>query len=93
MGIPRVMFLNTPFEFVQAGDPILRTRARISFDPGDPDPTWYGGAIGHRESDDIFIVASAGFRDSTWLGSTGYPHSEQMRFTERCPRPDLETIP
>ncbi len=38
------------------------------------------------------VVESAGFRDTTWLGSTGYPHSEDMRVTERYHRVDVETI-
>ena len=49
-------------------------------------------AIGHLEGDDALVVESAGFRDSTWLGSTGYPHSEEMRTTERYRRVDHDTI-
>ena len=102
MGFPRVMFLNTPFEFVQVASRVIQffeheheyrsiwTDGRPL--PSDPDPTWYGYAIGHWESDDAFVVESTGFRDSTWLGSTGYPHSETMRITERYRRADLETI-
>ena len=32
------------------------------------------------------------FNDKTWLGPTGYPHSEQMRITERYRRVDHDTI-
>ena len=102
MGFPRVMFLNTPFEFVQVASRVIQFFEReheyrsIWTDgrplPSDPDPTWYGYAIGHWESDDTFVVESTGFRDSTWLGSIGYPHSETMRITERYRRADLETI-
>jgi hypothetical protein len=60
--------------------------------PDDADSTWYGYAIGHWEADDTLVVESAGFRDTTWLGSTGYPHSEAMRVTERYRRIDNETI-
>jgi hypothetical protein len=93
MGFPRVMFLNTPFEFVQVAGRVIQffeheheyrsiwTDGRPL--PEDPDPSWYGYAIGHWEADDTFVVESTGFRDSTWLGSTGYPHSEEMRVTER----------
>src|SRR4029077_2974752 len=89
MGFPRIMFLNTPFEFVQVPGRVIQffeheheyrtiwTDGRSL--PKDPAPTWYGYAIGHWESDDTFVVDSSGFRDSTWLGSTGYPHSEGMR--------------
>jgi hypothetical protein len=30
-----------------------------------------------------------GFNDKTWLDSTGKPHSDAMRLTERYRRPDL----
>ncbi|HEV7968187.1 MAG TPA: hypothetical protein VGP19_11490 [Candidatus Acidoferrales bacterium] len=102
MGFPRVMFLNTPFEFVQVAGRVIQffeheheyrsiwTDGRSL--PKDADPTWYGYAIGGWESDGTFVVESTGFRDSTWLGSTGYPHSEAMRVTERYHRVDHDTI-
>jgi hypothetical protein len=102
MGFPRVMFLNTPFEFVQVAGRVIQffeheyeyrsiwTDGRAL--PTDADPTWYGYAIGHWETVDTFVVESTGFRDSTWLGSTGYPHSEDMRVTERYHRADHDTI-
>jgi hypothetical protein len=102
MGFPRVMFLNTPFEFVQVAGRVIQffeheheyrsiwTDGRAL--PTDADPTWYGYAIGHWETDDTLVVESTGFRDSTWLGSTGYPHSEGMRVTERYHRVDHDTI-
>jgi hypothetical protein len=96
------MFLNTPFEFVQVQGRVFQffeheheyrtiwTDGRVLH--SDPDPTWYGYAIGHWEGDDTLVVESAGFRDSTWLGSTGYPHSEDMRVIERYRRTDHDTI-
>jgi len=102
MGFPRVMFLNTPFEFVQVEGRVIQFFEReheyrtIWTDgrslPKDADPTWYGYAIGHWEGDDTFFVESAGFRENTWLGSSGYPHSENMRITERYRRVDHDTI-
>jgi hypothetical protein len=102
IGFPRVMFLNTPFEFVQVAGRVIQffeheheyrsiwTDGRAL--PTDADPTWYGNAIGHWEGDNTLVVESTGFRDSTWLGSTGYPHSEDMRITERYHRTDHDTI-
>lgn len=102
IGFPRILFLNTPFEFVQVPGRVFQffeheheyrtiwTDGRAL--PKDADPTWYGYAIGHWESDDTFVVESAGFNDKTWLGSTGYPHSEEMRVTERYRRVDRDTI-
>jgi hypothetical protein len=102
IGFPRIMFLNTPFEFVQVPGRVIQffeheheyrtiwTDGR-SF-PTDADPTWYGYAIGHWEGDDTLVVESTNFRDTTWLGSTGYPHSEAMRITERYRRVDHDNI-
>jgi hypothetical protein len=101
-GFPRIMFFPTPFEFVQTRDRIVQFFERehawraIWTDgralPKDPDPTWYGYAIGHWEGDYTLVVESAGFNDKTWLGATGYPHSEEMRVTERYLRADRDTI-
>ncbi|HLJ23938.1 MAG TPA: hypothetical protein VKT71_07490 [Candidatus Acidoferrales bacterium] len=101
-GFPRIMFMNTPFEFVQLPGRIIQffehehEYRTIWMDgrklPADADPAWYGYAIGHWEGDDTLVVDSDGFRDSTWLGSTGYPHSEDMRITERYRRADHDTI-
>jgi len=102
MGFPRVMFLYTVFEFVQAPGRVIQFferehEYRSIWTDGrslqkDADPTWYGYAIGHWEGDDTFVVESAGFNDKTWLGSSGYPHSEDMRVTERYRRLDHDTI-
>jgi hypothetical protein len=102
IGFPRVMFMPTPFEFVQAPDRVLQFFERehewrpIWTDgrslPKDADPRWFGYAIGHWEGDYTFVTESTGFNDTTWLGATGYPHSEDMRVTERYLRVDHDTI-
>jgi hypothetical protein len=102
IGFPRVMMMPTPQEFVQAPGRVLQFWERehewrpIWTDgrslPEDPDPTWYGYAIGHWEGDYTLVVESTGFNDSTWLSPTGYPHSDQMRVTERYTRVDHDTI-
>ena len=101
-GFPRIMFFPTPFEFVQTPAKIIQFFERehawrpIWMDgrplPKDADATWYGYAIGHWEGDYTLVVESSGFNDKTWLGSTGYPHSEEMRVTERYQRVDRDTI-
>ena len=102
MGFPRIMFLYTPFEFVQVPGRVLQFFEREHEYrtiwmggrslPEDPDPLWYGYAIGHWEGDNTLVVESTGYRDSTWLGSSGYPHSEEMRITERYKRVSRDTI-
>jgi hypothetical protein len=101
-GFPRYMFFPQPFEFVQTSDRVIQFFERehawrpIWIDgrplPKDPDPTWSGYAIGHWDGDYTLVVESAGFNDRTWLGATGYPHSEDMRVTERYQRVDRITI-
>ena len=94
--------MPTPYEFVQAPGRMLQFWERehewrsIWTDgrplPTDPDPTWFGYAVGHWEGDDTFVVESSGFNDKTWLTPTGYPHSDALRVTERYRRVDHDTI-
>jgi hypothetical protein len=60
--------------------------------PEDPDPSWYGYAVGRWEGDYTLVVESIGFNDKAWLSPTGFPHSESMRVTERYTRVDHDTI-
>jgi hypothetical protein len=102
IGFPRIMMMPTPLELQQAPGRILEFWERehewrpIWIDgrplPQDPDPAWFGYAIGHWEGDYTLVVESTGFRESTWLGPTGYPHSENMHITERYHRVDHDTI-
>jgi hypothetical protein len=102
IGFPRVMFMPTPIEFVQAPGRVLQFFERehewrpIWTDgrslPEDADPAWYGHAIGHWEDDYTFVVESSGFNEKTWLTPGGYPHTEEMHTTERYQRVDHDTI-
>ncbi len=102
IGFPRIMMMPLPNELVQVPGRIFQFWERehewrsIWTDgrklPKDPDPAWFGYAIGHWDGDDTLVVESAGFNDKTWLGATGYPHSDQMRITERYHRVDRDTI-
>lgn len=102
IGFPRIMYMPTPFEFLQAQGRVLQFFEReheyrtIWTDgrtlPKDSDPTWFGYASGHWEGDYTFVVQSSGFNDRTWLGADGYPHTEDMAVTERYQRVDHDTI-
>jgi hypothetical protein len=102
IGFPRIVYMPTPFEFIQTKARILQFFEReheyrsIWTDgrslPKDVDPTWYGYATGHWEGDYTFVVQSSGFNDRTWLGADGYPHTEDMVVTERYQRVDHDTI-
>jgi hypothetical protein len=55
--------------------------------PKDPNPAWMGYSVGHWDGDTL-VVESTGYNDRTWLGNL-YPHSENMRVTERMRRSDF----
>jgi hypothetical protein len=57
----------------------------------DLEPKWDGYSIGHWD-ENTFIVESIGFDERTWLDQDGYPHSEEMKLTERWRRLDANTL-
>jgi hypothetical protein len=59
--------------------------------PENPDPRWYGYAVGKWEGD-TFVVESLGYDDRTWLDQDGHPHSDEMRVTERYRRTGPDTM-
>jgi len=103
LGYPRDLWEANlrPFEFIQTPDRILQhmqyhdvwrtiwTDARAL--PKDPDPAWYGYAVGHWDGD-TFVVESIGYDDRTWIDHFGNPHSDQMRLVERYQRVDKDTL-
>ena len=54
----------------------------------DPNPSWMGYSVGRWEGDTL-VVESLGFNDRTWLDSSGHPHTEALRTTERYRRRDF----
>ena len=103
LGYPRDLWEANlrPFEFIQTPDRVLQhmqyhdTWRTIWTDgralPKDPDPAWYGYAIGRWEGD-TFVVESMGYDDRTWIDHFGNPHSDQMRLVERWRRVDKDTL-
>ena len=53
--------------------------------------TWNGDSIGRWEGDSL-VVDTVGFNDTTWLDSTGKPHSEALHVIERYRRRDLNHL-
>lgn len=53
-----------------------------------PNPTWMGYSVGRWDRDTL-VVESFGFNDRTWLDTSGHPHTEALRITERYRRPDF----
>lgn len=55
--------------------------------PKDPNPAWMGYSVGHWDADTL-VVESTGYNERTWV-ENGYPHSENLRLTERIRRSDF----
>jgi hypothetical protein len=55
--------------------------------PRDPNPSWMGYSVGGWDGDTL-VVESIGFTERSWLVN-GFPHSEDLRITERYRRRDL----
>ena len=53
-----------------------------------PNPDFMGYSIGHWDQDTL-VVESNGFNARTWLDTSGHPHTEALRMTERYRRRDL----
>lgn len=54
----------------------------------NPNPSWMGYSVGRWEGDTL-VVESFGFNDRTWLDSSGHPHTNVLRTTERYRRRDF----
>jgi hypothetical protein len=50
-----------------------------------PNPAWMGYSVGHWDGDTL-VVESLGYNDRTWLDTSGHPHTEALRVTERYRR-------
>jgi hypothetical protein len=102
LGYPRNMYVNgRAFEFIQTPRKVLQ-----SFDwthnyrevwtnnitlPEDPDPRWYGWAVGKWEGD-TFVINSKGYNPKNWLDNVGHPQSENMTMEERWTRTAYDTL-
>jgi hypothetical protein len=56
--------------------------------PADMQPAWDGYSIGKWDGDTL-VVQSTGFRDGTWLDTSGDVLTDAAKITERFHRPDF----
>jgi len=56
--------------------------------PKDPNPTWQGYSVGSWDGETL-VVETMGFNDKSTVGRPAYPHSEDLRITERYHRRDF----
>ena len=59
--------------------------------PGDMTPAWSGYSVAHWEGDTL-VVDSKGFRDDTWLDTSGNPMTEAAEVIERIHRPNFGSL-
>lgn len=59
--------------------------------PEDMTPTWNGYSVAHWENDTL-VVESAGYRDDSWLDTSGNFFSSAARVTERIRRPSFGSL-
>ena len=59
--------------------------------PDDMTPTWNGYSVAHWEGGTL-VVESAGYRDDSWLDTSGNFFSNQARVTERIRRPNFGSL-
>jgi hypothetical protein len=100
-GIPRlyngfahpISFMQSPDKIVQLfeADSIYRIFYLNRQHPEHPDSMWYGDSIAHWEGNTL-VVDTADFNDRTWLDTSGHPHSDQMKMTEKFTRTDHDHL-
>jgi hypothetical protein len=54
-------------------------------------PTWFGDSLAHWDGDTL-VIETRDFNGLTRLDTSGHPHSDQLRTTERYTRTDLGHI-
>jgi hypothetical protein len=99
-GVPRVMYLDFPFQIFQTPRAIAMTFA-WSLDyrliPTDGSPhipdmdSWMGDSRGHWDGDTL-VVDVADNNDKTWLDMAGDFHSDALHVVERYRMTDADTI-
>lgn len=100
-GVPRIMYMEFPFEIVQSDAHIALTFEwqqvfRLIY-INDEDSlyegveSWMGHSRAHWEGDEL-VVRVKDFNDKTWLDAAGNFHSAAMVLTERYRMLDADTI-
>ena len=95
--LPSVPRLGAPQKIVQTSNEIILlyenlNRFRIIPTDNRPHnpvrteiPSWFGDSVGHWEGDTL-VVETTAITDESWIGPTGYIHSDDLKVTERFHR-------
>lgn len=100
-GVPRIMYLDYPFQIFQTGDHVALTfewssvfRLIYLATKASPHPgieSWMGDSRGRWEGDTL-VVDVIGQNNRTWFDLAGNHHSENMKLTERYTLVDADTL-
>jgi hypothetical protein len=104
-GVPYILVIPTPFEFVHTRGQIIQLFeyshfVRRIYTDGRGHPAtlgdtgsheWLGHSIGRWEGATL-VVETTGFNGQTWLDRLGRPHSDALRVVERVTRTDADTL-
>jgi len=99
-GVPRIMYLEFPFQIFQTPDHIAITFEwtqvhRTIYTNGAPAPVgidfWMGDSRGRWEGDTLVVDVSS-HNDRTWFDMAGNFHSEALKVVERYTLLDTNTI-
>lgn len=90
-GVPQVINLREPVQFLQARDKVTILYQRdhtvrhvfMNRDhPADVTPSWYGHSIGHYEGDEL-VIDTIGMNDKTGVDRFNTQHTTQLHVVER----------
>jgi hypothetical protein len=99
-GVPRIMYLNYPFQIFQTRDHVAITFEwsqvyRLIYTNGKPGPKgidfWMGDSRGHWEGDTL-VVDVTDHNDQTWFDKAGNFHSDALHVTERYTLLNADTL-
>jgi hypothetical protein len=99
-GVPRIMYLDFPFQIFQTPQAIAMTFEwsldyRLIHTDGTPHPadldTWMGDSRGHWEGDTL-VVDVGNNNDKTWFDMAGDFHSDALHVVERYRMTGPDTI-
>ncbi len=101
IGQPRADVDGRPFEIVQNANRVAflyerdasRRVIRLgSRHPDDPEPSFFGDAVGNWDGDTLVVDVVGLKGERVWADNVGHPHSDATHLIERWSRPDADDL-
>jgi hypothetical protein len=101
IGQPRADVDGRPFEIVQNANRVAflyerdasRRVIRLgSQHPNDPEPSFFGDAVGTWDGDTLVVDVVGLKGERVWADNVGHPHSDATHLIERWSRPDADDL-